>query len=83
MQKTILIALAAFALSVTGCKNKAAKLQELQQQYAAVQNLELADCPAWTTLSPPPDPPKCAEDKKRAKELNERIQAAQRDLANQ
>lgn len=83
MQKTILIALAALALSVTGCKNKAAKLQDLQQQYAAVQNLELADCPAWTTLSPPPDPPKCAEDKKRAKELNEQIQAAQRDLANQ
>ena len=83
MQKTILIALAALALSVTGCKNKAAKLQDLQQQYAAVQNLELADCPAWTTLSPPPDPPKCAEDKKRAKELNEQIQAAQRDLKNQ
>ena len=83
MQKTILIALAALALSVTGCKDKAAKLQDLQQQYAAVQNLELADCPAWTTLSPPPDPPKCAEDKKRAKELNEQIQAAQRDLANQ
>lgn len=83
MRKTILIALAALALSVTGCKNKAAKLQDLQQQYAAVQNLELADCPAWTTLSPPPDPPKCAEDKKRAKELNEQIQAAQRDLANQ
>ena len=83
MRKTILLALAALALSVTGCKNKAAKLQDLQQQYAAVQNLELADCPAWTTLSPPPDPPKCAEDKKRAKELNEQIQAAQRDLANQ
>ena len=83
MRKTILIALAALALSVTGCKNKAAKLQDLQQQYAAVQNLELADCPAWTTLSPPPDPPKCADDKKRAKELNEQIQAAQRDLANQ
>ena len=83
MQKTILIALTALALSVTGCKNKAAKLQDLQQQYAAVQNLELADCPAWTTLSPPPDPPKCAEDKKRAKELNEQIQAAQRDLAHQ
>ena len=83
MRKTILIALTALALSVTGCKNKAAKLQDLQQQSAAVQNLELADCPAWTTLSPPPDPPKCAEDKKRAKELNEQIQAAQRDLANQ
>ena len=83
MKKTILIALAALALSVTGCKNKAAKLQDLQQQYAAAQNLELADCPAWTTLSPPPDPPKCAENKKRAKELNEQIQAAQRDLANQ
>ena len=83
MRKTILLALATLALSVTGCKNKAAKLQDLQQQYAAVQNLELADCPAWTTLSPPPDPPKCAEDKKRAKELNEQIQAAQRDLANQ
>ena len=83
MRKTILIALTALALSVTGCKNKAAKLQELQQQYVAVQNLELADCPAWTTLSPPPDPPKCAEDKKRAKELNDQIQAAQRDLAHQ
>ena len=83
MQKTILIALAALALSVTGCKNKAVKLQDLQQQSAAVQNLELADCPAWTTLSPPPDPPKCAEDKKRAKELNDQVQAAQRDLANQ
>jgi hypothetical protein len=83
MRKTIPLALAALALSVTGCKNKAVKLQELQQQYAAAQNLELADCPAWTTLSPPPDPPKCAEDKKRAKELNEQIQTAQRDLANQ
>jgi hypothetical protein len=83
MRKTIPLALAALALSVTGCKNKAVKLQELQQQYAAAQNLELADCPAWTTLSPPPDPPKCAEDKKRAKELNDQIQAAQRDHANQ
>ena len=81
MRMTILVALA--VLSLTGCKSNAAKLQELQQQYAAVQNLELADCPAWTTLSPPPDPPKCAEDKRRAKELNEQIQAAQRDSANQ
>jgi hypothetical protein len=83
MRKTILVALAFSALSITGCKSKAVKLQDLQQQYAAAQNLELADCPTWTTLSPPPDPPKCAEDKKRAKELNEQIQAAQRDLANQ
>ncbi len=83
MRRTILIALAALSLSVTGCKDKAVKLQELQQQLAAVQNLELADCPAWTTLSPPPDPPKCADDKKRAKELNEQVQTAQRDLANQ
>ena len=81
MRTTILVALA--VLSLTGCKSNAAKLQELQQQYAAVQNLELADCPAWTTLSPPPDPPKCAEDKRRAKELNEQIQSAQRDSANQ
>ena len=83
MRRTILIALAALSLSVTGCKDKAVKLQELQQQLAAVQNLELADCPAWTTLSPPPDPPKCADDKKRAKDLNEQVQTAQRDLANQ
>jgi hypothetical protein len=83
MRRTILAVFAALSMSVTGCKNKTVKLQELQQQYAAVQNLELADCPAWTTLSPPPDPPKCAEDKKRAKELNDQIQAAQRDLANQ
>jgi hypothetical protein len=82
MRRTMLVALAALTLSVTGCKNKAVKLQELQQQYAAVQNLELADCPAWTTLSPPPDPPKCADDKKRAKELNQQVQAAQRDSAN-
>ncbi len=54
-----------------------------QQPLAAAQNQELADCPAWTTLSPPPDPPKCAEDKKRAKNLNEQVQTAQRDLANQ
>jgi hypothetical protein len=83
MRRTILIALAALSLSVTGCKDKAVKLQELQQQLAAAQNLELADCPAWTTLSPPPNPPKCAEDKKRAKNLNEQVQTAQRDLANQ
>jgi hypothetical protein len=83
MRRTILAVFAALSMSGTGCKNKTVKLQELQQQYAAVQNLELADCPAWTTLSPPPDPPKCAEDKKRAKELNDQIQAAQRDLANQ
>ena len=83
MRKMILVALAALALGFSGCKRKVAKLQDLQQQYAAVQNLELADCPAWTTLSPPPDPPKCAEDKKRAKELNDQIQAAQRDSANQ
>jgi hypothetical protein len=83
MRRTILIALAALSLSVTGCKDKAVKLQELQQQLAAAQNLELADCPLWTTLSPPPDPPKCAEDKKRAKNLNEQVQTAQRDLANQ
>jgi hypothetical protein len=83
MRRTILVALATLSLGVTGCRNKAVKLQELQQQYAAVQNLELADCPAWTTLSPPPDPPRCAEDKKRAKALNDEIQAAQRDQANQ
>ena len=83
MRRKILIALAAISLSVTGCKDKAVKLQELQQQLSAVQNLELADCPAWTTLSPPPDPPKCADEKKRAKELNEQVQTAQRDLANQ
>jgi hypothetical protein len=83
MRRMILVALAALSMSATGCKNKAVNLQQLQQQYAAVQNLELADCPAWTTLSPPPDPPKCAEDKKRAKDLNEQIQTAQRDLANQ
>jgi hypothetical protein len=83
MRTTILVALATLSLSVTGCRNKAVKLQELQQQYAAIQNLELADCPAWTTLSPPPDPPRCAEDKKRAKVLNDEIQAAQRDQANQ
>ncbi len=83
MRKTILVAFAALATSLSGCKSNVAKLQDLQQQYAAVQNLELADCPAWTTLSPPPDPPKCAEDKKRAKELNEQIQAAQRDSASQ
>jgi hypothetical protein len=83
MRTTILVALAVLAVSISGCKSKTAKLQELQQQYAAAQNLELADCPTWTTLSPPPDHPKCAEDKKRAKELNEQVQAAQRDLANQ
>jgi hypothetical protein len=83
MRRMILVALAALSMSVTGCKNKAVNLQELKQQYAAVQNLELADCPAWTTLSQPPDPPKCNEDKKRAKELNDQIQAAQRDQANQ
>jgi hypothetical protein len=83
MRRMILVALAALSMSVTGCKNKAVNLQELKQQYAAVQNLELADCPAWTTLSPPPHPPKCNEDKKRAKELNDQIQAAQRDQANQ
>jgi hypothetical protein len=83
MGKITFVALAALFLSVTGCTTKAVKLQELQQQYAAVQNLELADCPAWTTLSPPPDPPKCADDKKRAKELSDQIQTAQRALTNQ
>ena len=71
------ISIAIFAIALTGCQGRQAKVEDLQKEYDAAAQQFRTDCTAETLNMPKQLSPKCADEQKRMNDAYQRLQAKQ------